>query len=358
LAGLLNASGVRVGAVSQRALSAAKVVALLVLVLAALAGAAAAPGQAGAPGTEPLPIGSSAADPAAHAVPGTVPAPAPAPAPVPAPVPAPAPAPDTPSPPSPPALPALPALAAMLGALAVVLWTYDGWSDVTLIAGELREPARHLGRTVLAGLATLAGLYVLVQLAVSVLLPGGAAAAADGVVAAAVAAGLGPRAGGLVAALVMVSTFGAINGVVLGASRIGYAMARAGVFPSAFGVVREGSGTPARSVIGLTLACLAYALWSDLIGLISLFTFAVWIFYALTAVALIRLRRRGVGEPLAWRAPGSWLPPVVVMATAVLMTASQVGSDWKRAAIGAALLLLAVPAWLVVREWRDVEGGR
>jgi len=48
-------------------------------------------------------------------------------------------------------------------------------------------------------------------------------------------------------------------------------------------------------------------------NIVALFTFSVWIFYGLTAVALLILRRRGVGEPVAWRAPWGWISPAVVL---------------------------------------------
>ncbi len=241
--------------------------------------------------------------------------------------------------------------AALLGALVVLLWTYDGWSDVTLVSGELEKPGRDLGRAVLAGTAILVALYVLVQLSVGALLDPATAASSERVVADAVQSGLGARAGRLVALLVVVCTFGSINGTVLTASRLGYAMARDRKFPAWFGAIHPRWGTPARSVVGLVAASLVYVASAGFLNLLAFFSFSVWIFYGLTAVALLVLRRRRVGEPVPWRAPGGILPPAVVLATAVAMTVSLMLQDPKRSLMGLGLLLLGFPAYALFRRY-------
>jgi basic amino acid/polyamine antiporter, APA family len=245
--------------------------------------------------------------------------------------------------------------AALLAALVVLLWTYDGWSDVTLVSGELRRPGRDLGRAVMLGTAILVALYILVQLSVGALLEPGRASASERVVAEAVEAGLGARAGRLVSLLVVVCTFGSINGTVLTSSRLGFAMARDGRFPSWFGRVHPRWGTPARSITGLVAAALVYVVSAGFGNLLAFFSFSVWIFYGLTAVALVALRRRRVGEPVAWRAPLGPAAPAVVLATSVGMTASLMIEDPARSLVGLSLLLLGFPAYAL---WRRYEVRR
>lgn len=240
-------------------------------------------------------------------------------------------------------------LAAILLALVGVLWTYSGWSDVTLVSGEIKNPARNLGRTVLWGTLTIILLYTLVQTAVMSLLSAGAAATSKRVFADAIEQAWGSGAGRLVAALIVVSTIGAINGTVLVASRLGYAMARDRVMPSWFGSVHPRWRTPARSVGALTFASVIYVAFTDFNQILGIFTFSVWIFYALTAIALIILRRRAVGEPLAWQAPFGLLSPAVVLATGIAMTASLLTDPSHRelALTGLLLLTAGVPAYFL-----------
>ncbi|MEE8409583.1 MAG: amino acid permease [Myxococcota bacterium] len=190
LAALLNGVGVKAGAGMQRVLTTFKVLALALLCLAALVAPESATVEAATPAaSDLLPTG----------------------------------------------------FGAVLMAMVILLWTYDGWSDVTLVSGELKTPGRDLGRTVLVGTLLLAALYVLVQVAVMFLLSPADAASSKRVVADAVAGGLGERYGRVVALLVVVSTFGSLNGIVLTASRLGFAMARDGVFMRWFGVSTRAS---------------------------------------------------------------------------------------------------------------------
>jgi APA family basic amino acid/polyamine antiporter len=294
-AGALNAVGVRVGAVAQRVLTGVKLVALALLCAAALLAR---------PSAQPPP---AAEGPAVS-------------------------------------------YAALLAALVVLLWTYDGWSDVTLVSGEIERPGRDLGRAVLLGTAVLVALYVLAQISVGALLGPARAAASDRVVAEAVQAGLGTRAGKLVALLVVVCTFGSVNGTVLTASRLGFAMARDGRLPSWFGGVHPRWGTPAHAITGLVAVALLYVAFAGFRNLLAFFSFSVWIFYGLTAVALVVLRRRGVGEPAAWRAPGGFVAPAVVLATAAGMTTSLMVQDPRRSLAGLVLLLLGFPAYALFKR--------
>lgn len=273
--GFLNVVGVRTGALAQRALSGTKVAALGLLCLAALL----------APGA-PL-RGGAASSPGALGGAG---------------------------------------FAGLLAALVALLWTYDGWSDVTLVSGEIRNPERNLGRAVLLGSVVLVSVYATVQLAVQVLLPAQQAASSKQVLSEAVQQGLGAGAGRVVALLVVVSTFGSIQGIVLAVSRLGFAMARDRAFLRWFGAVHPRWHTPARASGALVAASIFYVFAGNFRNLLDYFTFSVWIFYALTAVALLVLRRRRVGEG-TWRAPGGVAVPAVVLATALGMTSGLLIQD-------------------------------
>ena len=112
----------------------------------------------------------------------------------------------------------------IVSAMVILLWTYDGWSDVTLVAGELKNPSKDLGRAVVVGVVVLAATYTVVQFATMTLLGSSGAAASKQVIADAVTAGLGVGMGRVVALLVVVSTFSSVNGIVLAASRLAFAM--------------------------------------------------------------------------------------------------------------------------------------
>ncbi len=243
----------------------------------------------------------------------------------------------------------------LLSALVALLWTYDGWSDVTLVSGEIRDPSRNLALAVLVGTGILVLLYTAVQLAVGVLLAPGAAATSASVVTDAVQAGLGPRAGRLVALLVVVSTFGSINGIVLAVSRLGFAMARDGAFVRWFGAIHPRWETPARSTGMLVAASIFYVHVGTFRNLLQYFSFSVWIFYGLTAIAVLKLRRRRVGGEGAWTAPGGVAAPAVVLATGTGMTVGLMVQDTASSLHGVGMLAAGFVAYGL---WRRFSRGR
>lgn len=243
-------------------------------------------------------------------------------------------------------------LSALLGAMVVLLWTYDGWSDLSLAAGEVRNPGRILGRAVILGTSILIVLYVIVQVAVSSLLTPARAAGSERVLADAVQEGLGPQSGRIVALLVVVATFGSCHGIILAASRLGWAMARDRVFLGWFGTVHPRLHTPARAITVLTAASIIYVFSAGFRNLLAFFSFTVWIFYGLTAIALLILRRRRAGEAEAWHAPGGAAAPLALILVAVGMTAGLMTENPWRSLTGLALLMAGFPVYAIWRRFK------
>ncbi len=249
------------------------------------------------------------------------------------------------------AMPPPTSLAVVLTAMVSVLWSYDGWSDVTLITGELEKPGVNLARAVGIGVITLFVVYVLVQVSVMALLPAAVAAASPRVLADAVQAALGVGAASLLAGIVCISTFGSVNGIVLTASRLGHAMSVDGVIPPWFARLDPRRHTPSRS-IAIMVACTIVYVWvSDFRGLLEFFGQTIWLFYGLTALSAILLRRRGPVQ--GFTAP--WFAPWVVVVTALAMSIGLAIANPARFFIGVALVSAALPAYLA---WRFVKRRR
>ncbi|MEZ4270864.1 MAG: amino acid permease [Myxococcota bacterium] len=123
----------------------------------------------------------------------------------------------------------------------------------------------------------------------------------------------------MVSAIVALSTFGAIHGTVLASSRLGYAMAHDGLLPAVFAQVHQRFQTPALALVGLWGMALLYVWLTDFRGLLGLFTFSVWLFYA-DLRCPVGAKKAAHGEPLTWRAPGGPIPPGVIFLTALAMT--------------------------------------
>jgi APA family basic amino acid/polyamine antiporter len=131
-------------------------------------------------------------------------------------------------------------------------------------------------------------------------------------------------------------------------SRLGFAMAQGGAFFRQMATLHPRWGTPARATAALAAASVSYVALSSFRGILAFFTFSVWIFYGVTAVALLILRRRGVGDPVPWRAPFGWVPPLVVLGVGAVMTVQLVAHQPRQALTGAALVGAAFPAYAVI----------
>ncbi len=208
--------------------------------------------------------------------------------------------------------------AALLSALGVAmvgsLFSSDGWNSVTFIAGEIREPQRNIPLSLALGTFIVTALYVLANVTYLALLPGEGIQQApfDRVGTAAAQVIMGDKAVWVMAGLIMVSTFGCINGYVLVGPRLYYAMAREGLFFSKAGSLNA-KGVPAFALwVQCAWACLLC--FSGTYGdLLDYTTFASLLFYIVTIAGLFVLRRK---EPLAerpYRAFGyPWVPMLFI----------------------------------------------
>lgn len=204
-----------------------------------------------------------------------------------------------------------------LGAASVgSLFACDAWNNVTFTSGETVDPQRTITRALVAGVAAVVILYMLTNLAYVLVLPvagdpGGADAFARGlqfatddrVGTAAASTILGPAAAAVMAVLIMISTFGCNNGMILTGARVYYAMARDGLFFSRTGTL-NGRRVPAVALVLQGVWSCVLCLTGRYGDLLDYVIFAVLIFYALSVVGIFVLRRRWPDTPRPWRAPG------------------------------------------------------
>jgi APA family basic amino acid/polyamine antiporter len=202
---------------------------------------------------------------------------------------------------------------AMIGSL----FSSDAWNNVTFIAGEIKDPAKNLPRSLIAGTAVVTLLYVLANLAYLSLLPlegqpntteiSGqgiqfAGNGSDRVGTAAAFVIMGEQATILMAILIMISTFGCNNGIILSGARVYYAMAKEGVFFQSAGELNK-SGVPAKALwfqaLWASILCMSGS-YSDLLDYT---TFASLFFYIITIAGLIKLRTTASAASRPYRVP-------------------------------------------------------
>lgn len=235
-------------------------------------------------------------------------------------------------------------------ALIAAFWAYDGWNNVTFVAGEIKEPQRNVPLALALGLTGVTLLYLFANLTYLRLLPLEAVAASKFVGADAARVFGGEGAARLMSAVVLMSTFGCVNGMVLAGPRVTYAMAEDGRLPERLAFVHPRWKVP-------TNALLAQGVWSVLLvwsgRYDQLFTYVVcaaFLFYGLTAAGVLVLRRRRPDLERPYKVP---LYPVLPAAY-VLFCAAFVANSFREkpveALAGAGLVLLGVPAYRLFKR--------
>ncbi|HKV50201.1 MAG TPA: amino acid permease [Gemmatimonadaceae bacterium] len=220
-------------------------------------------------------------------------------------------------------------------ALVSILWAYDGWEDVTFVAGEVANPRRNLPRGIIIGTLAVIFIYALANLAYLAVLPVDQIASSP-LVAADVALRLvGPVGVVFVSVTVMLSAFGTLNGSILTAPRIFFAMADDGLFIRKVASVHPRFGTPYVSIALCAMLGIIFVLVRDFQQLADAFVIAIVPFLALGVGAVFVMRRRPSYDP-PFRVPGyPVVPALFILATAYLLVNSVAApaSRWATVAV-------------------------
>lgn len=248
-------------------------------------------------------------------------------------------------------------LAAIGAAMLGVLWAYEGWHYITYSAGEVIDPQRNFARGIIVGTAALIGIYLLANVAYVAALGVQRSAASERIAAEAVSHILGPEAGKLIAAAILVSMFSAANAVVLTGTRVYFAMAQDGLFFARMGSVHPRWKTPAFAVVASCAWAAVLAVSGTFEQLLAYVVFTGWAFYALGAAAIFHYRRRAPDAPRPFRVPGYPVTPLLFIVVAAAIVLNTVFLHPGQAAMGAGLILLGIPVYWFWRSKREGLGS-
>lgn len=245
-------------------------------------------------------------------------------------------------------------LAAMGVAMSKALFAYDAWNTVTFVAEEVKAPERSLPRALVAGTTATMIAYTATCAAYLYVIPvsemGGIA---ENRVAAHVAAVVFGHAGvTLVSAAILASTFGCLNGLVLGGARVLFAMSRDGLFFRSAGRIDPLRKTPNGALLLQACWSAVLALSGSYDRLLTYVTFASLGFNALTVVGLFVLRRSRPDAPRPYRTWGYPVTPAVYLAGATFFLLFIFVGDPRDSCAGLALVALGLPAYALFRRSR------
>jgi len=236
-------------------------------------------------------------------------------------------------------------------ALIATLWAYDGWNDLTMVAGEVKRPEKNLPFALIGGLFVVGVLFMATNAAIQYILPAAQIAASPRPAVAALSVVAGPAGAALVAAGMALSIFVTLNGTVMSGARIPFAAARDRLFFPRFGEVHPRFKSPAYSLVvqGLLSSVLLLAL-GRFQQLFELAVFAEWLFYMLTATTVFVYRRRPPEMARPYKVWGSPVLPAVFVLCAGVVLVSSFAGNLQGSLIGSGLILLGLPLYEWVRS--------
>jgi basic amino acid/polyamine antiporter, APA family len=244
-------------------------------------------------------------------------------------------------------------MAGFMAALVAALWAYDGWNDLNQVAGEIREPEKSIPVALIVGVATVGGLYILVNAAVQFVLPATSIAVSARPASDAAGLVLGHMGAAIVSAGMALSMLVTLNGTSMSGARVPFAVARDGYFFSALARVHPKFHTPSTSILVQTALAVALLLvGGNFRQFFSLAIFAEWLFYMITASTVFVFRRREPLTPRAYRVWGYPIVPLLFVAASGVLLYYTFSENIRYSAIGTLVILAGVPVFFFFAKAR------
>jgi basic amino acid/polyamine antiporter, APA family len=249
-----------------------------------------------------------------------------------------------------PATPGI-SLASFGVALIACLLAYDGWVQLSFVAGEIRNPQRNVVKALAVGTVAVMAIYLLANAAYLHVLSIPQIAASAHVGADAAGRVLGPAGGTVVALIILVSILGTLNGCFLTTPRVYFAQAADGLFFRKFADVHPRYLTPGFAIVAQGVWAAVLLLTGSYESLIDYALFGIWVFYGLMVAAVIVLRRARADVPRPYRMWGYPVTPVLFLAVTIWFLGNMLVTRPEPAFAGLGLILTGLPAYVIWKRF-------
>ena len=237
------------------------------------------------------------------------------------------------------------------------LWAYDGWNNLPMAAGEVREPSRNLPRALVGGSLAVFAIYAAVNLGYFHALPFSEVITSSSkvhpdappIAAKAASQFLGSTTQALLAVAMAISALSAMNGAMLTGARVPFAVASDGLAPKQLARLSPGGRVPRVAVIIQGMWASVLALSGRFDQLTDAVVFASWLFYALNAGSVLLLRRRLPNHPRPFRVPGFPIVPLLFVVLATLLLANTLATAPRESLFGLGMMALGAAVYGVGR---------
>ena len=230
-------------------------------------------------------------------------------------------------------------------AMVSVLWTFDGWIFITYVAGEVKNPGRNIPLSLIFCMLIVVSVYLLLNYVLLFTLGFTGMNGSELVVSDAASVFLGNKGAAVVTIIILISLIGANNGFVLSSARINYAMARDKLFFNQAAQIHSRFKSPANAlIIQCVWACLL-TFTGTFNQLITYIIFTSWIFYGMSAGAVIILRKKKPDMDRPYKTPVYPWIPIIFIFFAIFLTINTIMEAPRDAAIGAGIILAGLPLY-------------
>jgi APA family basic amino acid/polyamine antiporter len=230
-------------------------------------------------------------------------------------------------------------------ALVAVSWAFDGWNNVTFVAGEIKNPGRNLPKALILGTLGVTVLYILVNYVYLYALPLSEAAGVVRIAEKACSALFNGTFTALITVIVIVSIFGSINGSILAGPRVFYAMSRDKLFFRKVAEVHPRFRTPGFAIVIQAVWASILALSGTFAQLLTFCVFAAIMFWVAAAASVFTLRKKYPGLPRPYKTPGyPVVPALFILASAGILVNTLLENPVESLA-GIAITLVGIPVY-------------
>lgn len=230
-------------------------------------------------------------------------------------------------------------------AMVAVLWTFDGWIFVTYVAGEVKNPKRNIPLSLILCMVIVVTVYLALNTVLVYVLGFDQMIGSELVMADAASKFIGGKGAAIVTIIILISLIGANNGFILTSARINYAMARDNRFFKQAAIIHPKFQSPANALIIQCIWACILTFSGTFNQLITYIIFASWIFYGMSAGAVIILRKKKPDMERPYQIPFYPWIPIIFILFAIFLTVNTILEAPRDAAIGTGLILAGLPLY-------------
>lgn len=244
-------------------------------------------------------------------------------------------------------------IATSLGsALLATMFAYDGWIHLGNISGELKNPKKDLPRAIIGGLLIVMAVYILINIAFLFILPASALAATKTPATDVATVLFGSVGGKIITIGILVSIFGTLNGNILTGMRVPYAMALENKLPGSkyLSKLNPKTSTPIYCGVLIGFISIIMTLLGNFNQLTDLLIFVLWIFYTMTFIAVIILRKKRPDLKRPYKVPLYPIIPIIAIVGGLYILINTMITQPLNAGLGLLLTIIGLPIYFIMKS--------